>query len=227
LFGHEKGAFTGAIQRRVGRFELAEGGTIFLDQVGELLPDTEVALLRWLQEREFERIVESRPIHMNVRVIAATNRDLEAAVARGTFREDLYYRLNVFHLEMPSLRERREDIPLLVEYFIDRYAHKSGKNTRTVDKNTLSEGATNERAALSLQESFAAFAAAGCRIGRPIMAGTPNEESPSGIGFRTSANGTRTPEPRLGSVRFSSKRSPAGYSQSFSFSVTAHLVDGA
>jgi formate hydrogenlyase transcriptional activator len=137
LFGHEKGAFTGAIQRRVGRFELAEGGTIFLDEVGELLPDTQVALLRVLQEREFERIGGSRPIRMNVRVIAATNRDLEAAVASGTFREDLYYRLNVFPLEMPSLRERREDIPLLVEYFIDRYARKSGKNIRTVDKNTL------------------------------------------------------------------------------------------
>ena len=137
MFGHEKGAFTGAIQRRVGRFELAEGGTIFLDEVGELLPDTQVALLRVLQEREFERIGGSRPIHMNVRVIAATNRDLEAAVASGTFREDLYYRLNVFPLEMPSLRERREDIPLLVEYFIDRYARKSGKNIRTVDKNTL------------------------------------------------------------------------------------------
>jgi formate hydrogenlyase transcriptional activator len=137
LFGHEKGAFTGAIQRRVGRFELAEGGTIFLDEVGELLPDTQVALLRVLQEREFERIGGSRPIHMNVRVIAATNRDLETAVASGTFREDLYYRLNVFPLEMPSLRERREDIPLLVEYFIDRYARKSGKNIRTVDKNTL------------------------------------------------------------------------------------------
>jgi formate hydrogenlyase transcriptional activator len=137
LFGHEKGAFTGALQRRVGRFELAEGGTIFLDEVGELLPDTQVALLRVLQEREFERIGGSRPIHMNVRVIAATNRDLEAAVASGTFREDLYYRLNVFPLEVPPLRERREDIPLLVEYFIDRYARKSGKNIRTVDKNTL------------------------------------------------------------------------------------------
>jgi len=150
LFRHEKGAFTGAIQRRVGRFELAEGGTIFLDEVGELLPDTQVALLRVLQERGFERFGGSRSIHKNVRVIAATNRDLEAAVASGTFREDLYYRLNVFPLEMPSLRERREDIPLLVEYFIDRYARKSGKNIRTVDKNTLPEGASsNERAALS------------------------------------------------------------------------------
>jgi formate hydrogenlyase transcriptional activator len=137
LFGHEKGAFTGAIQRRPGRFELAEGGTIFLDEVAELLPDTQVALLRVLQEREVERIGGSRPIHVNVRVIAATNRDLEEAVASGTFRQDLYYRLNVFPVDMPPLRERWEDIPLLVEYFIDRYARKAGKNIRTVDKNTL------------------------------------------------------------------------------------------
>jgi formate hydrogenlyase transcriptional activator len=137
LFGHEKGAFTGAVQRRLGRFELAEGGTIFLDEVGELLPDNQVALLRVLQEREFERVGGRQSIRVDVRVVAATNRDLRAAVANGTFREDLYYRLNVFPLEMPPLRARRADIPLLVEYFIDRYARKAGKNFRSVDKRTL------------------------------------------------------------------------------------------
>jgi PAS domain S-box-containing protein len=137
LFGHEKGAFTGAVQRRLGRFELADGGTIFLDEVGELAPDTQVALLRVLQEREFERVGGSQPIHVDVRVIAATNRDLNAAVANGTFRQDLFYRLNVFPLEMPPLRERREDIPVLVEYFIDRYARKAGKTIRHVNKRTL------------------------------------------------------------------------------------------
>jgi PAS domain S-box-containing protein len=133
LFGHEKGAFTGAMQRRIGRFELANGGTIFLDEVGELAADTQVALLRVLQEREFERVGGRQPIH----VIAATNRDLKAAVSSGTFREDLYYRLNVFPIEVPPLRERRKDIPLLVEYFIDRYARKAGKNIRSVEKKTL------------------------------------------------------------------------------------------
>jgi formate hydrogenlyase transcriptional activator len=137
LFGHEKGAFTGALQRRVGRFELAEGGTIFLDEVGELLPDTQVALLRVLQEREFERIGGGQSIRVDVRVIAAANRDLKAAVANGALREDLYYRLNVFPLEMPPLRARRADIPLLVEYFVDRYARKAGKSIRSVDKKTL------------------------------------------------------------------------------------------
>jgi PAS domain S-box-containing protein len=137
LFGHEKGAFTGATQRRVGRFELAEGGTIFLDEVGELPAETQIALLRVLQEREFERVGGTGSIQADVRVIAATNRDLDAAIASGTFRRDLFYRLNVFPIEMPSLRERRGDIPLLVEYFIDRYARKAGKSFQSVNKKSL------------------------------------------------------------------------------------------
>jgi transcriptional regulator with GAF, ATPase, and Fis domain len=137
LFGHEKGAFTGALQRRLGRFELADGGTIFLDEVGELAADTQVALLRVLQEREFDRVGGQHPIRVDVRVIAATNRDLSEAVANGTFRQDLFYRLNVFPLSMPALRERQEDIALLVEYFIDRYARKAGKTIRRVSKRTL------------------------------------------------------------------------------------------
>jgi len=137
LFGHEKGAFTGATGRRLGRFELAEGGTIFLDEVGELPPETQVALLRVLQEREFERVGGNKSIRANVRVIVATNRDLQASIAAGTFREDLFYRLNVFPIEIPPLRERREDIPMLVQYFIDRYARKEGKNIGRVNKETL------------------------------------------------------------------------------------------
>jgi PAS domain S-box-containing protein len=137
LFGHEKGAFTGATQRRIGRFELAEGGTLFLDEFGELPPETQIALLRVLQEHEFERVGGTGTIHTNVRVIAATNRDLEAAIAQGTFRSDLYYRLSVFPIEMPALRERKEDIPLLVEYFIDRYARKAGKSFSMVDRKSL------------------------------------------------------------------------------------------
>jgi formate hydrogenlyase transcriptional activator len=137
LFGHEKGAFTGATGRRLGRFELAEGGTIFLDEVGELPPETQVALLRVLQEREFERVGGNRSIKTNVRVIVATNRDLQASIAAGTFREDLFYRLNVFPIEIPPLRQRREDIRMLVQYFIDRYARELGKNIRTVSKETL------------------------------------------------------------------------------------------
>jgi PAS domain S-box-containing protein len=137
LFGHEKGAFTGATQRRLGRFELAEGGTIFLDEVGELPAETQIALLRVLQEHEFERVGGTVSIATDVRVIAATNRDLEAAIAAGTFRSDLYYRLNVFPIEMPALRERRQDIPLLVEYFIDRFARKAGKSFQAVNKKSL------------------------------------------------------------------------------------------
>jgi PAS domain S-box-containing protein len=137
LFGHEKGAFTGAMQRRLGRFELADGGTIFLDEVGELLPDTQVALLRVLQEREFERVGGGHPIHVDVRVIAATNRDLNAAAANGTFRKDLFYRFNVFPIEVPPLRERKDDILMLVEYFVRRYASRAGKHIRSIEKKTL------------------------------------------------------------------------------------------
>jgi len=137
LFGHEKGAFTGATQRRLGRFELADGGTIFLDEVGELLPDTQVALLRVLQEREFERVGGSQPIHVDVRAIAATNRDLKALVPSGHFRQDLFYRLNVFPIEVPPLRERKDDILMLVEYFMQRYATRAGKHIGSINKRTL------------------------------------------------------------------------------------------
>src|SRR5246127_672100 len=137
LFGHEKDAFTGATQQRMGRFELANGGTLFLDEVGELPAETQIALLRVLQEHEFERVGGTRPIRADVRVIAATNRDFQAAISAGSFRSGLFYRLHVFPIEIPPLRERREDIPLLVEYFIDRYARKAGKNIRSVDKRTL------------------------------------------------------------------------------------------
>ena len=137
LFGHEKGAFTGALQRRLGRFELAEGGTIFLDEIGEIPNEIQIALLRVLQEHEFERVGGNQAIRANVRVIAATNRDLKAAIKAGTFRSDLFFRLNVFPLEVPALRERKEDIPILVEYFIDRYASRSGKKIREIDKKTL------------------------------------------------------------------------------------------
>jgi PAS domain S-box-containing protein len=136
LFGHEKGAFTGALQRRQGRFELADGGTIFLDEVGELPAETQIMLLRVLQEREFERVGGSGPIRVNVRVIAATNRDLQAAIADGTFRADLFYRLNVFPLDVPALRERRSDVPVLVEYFIHRYAKRAGKGICGLTKET-------------------------------------------------------------------------------------------
>jgi transcriptional regulator with GAF, ATPase, and Fis domain len=137
LFGHEKGAFTGATQQRLGRFELANGGTLFLDEVGELPAGTQIALLRVLQEHEFERVGGTRPIRADVRVIAATNRDLQAAISAGSFRSDLLYRLHVFPLDVHPLRKREEDIPLLVNYFIDRYARKAGKNIQGVSKKTL------------------------------------------------------------------------------------------
>jgi len=137
LFGHEKGAFTGATQRRIGRFEQANGGTIFLDEVGELPHDTQVALLRVLQEREFERVGGAQTIRVDVRVITATNRDLAAAVADRSFREDLFYRLNVFPIEVPPLRDRTDDILLLVEYFVKRYGTRAGKNFSSIDKKTL------------------------------------------------------------------------------------------
>jgi formate hydrogenlyase transcriptional activator len=137
LFGYEKGAFTGATQRRLGRFESANGGTIFLDEVGDLPPEIQIVLLRVLQEREIERIGSNKPIPVDVRVLGATHRDLNALVAEGKFRQDLLYRLNVVPIEMPSLRERAADIPLLVEYFIGRFGKKAGKKFRTIDKQTL------------------------------------------------------------------------------------------
>lgn len=139
LFGHEKGAFTGALQRRLGRFEAADGGTLFLDEIGELPMETQIALLRVLQEREFERVGSNHPISVNVRLIAATNRDLPAAVAAGTFRQDLFYRLDVFPIAVPPLRQRVDDIPLLVEYFVGRFAKGAGKNIRHIGKHTLEQ----------------------------------------------------------------------------------------
>src|SRR5262249_34448941 len=137
LFGHERGAFTGATQRRLGRFELAEGGTLFLDEVGDLPAETQIALLRVLQERQFERIGGNQPITVKVRIIAATNRDLTAVINAGSFRQDLFYRLNVFPIDVPPLRERKEDIPLLVQYLTERYASKAGKKIKNIEKRTL------------------------------------------------------------------------------------------
>ncbi len=137
LFGHEKGAFTGALHQRPGRFELAHAGTIFLDEIGEVPADTQLALLRVLQERQCERVGGSRPIAVDVRVIAATNRDLQAVIAAGTFRSDLFYRLNVFPIQVPPLRQRREDIAMLVEYFVKRFAESMAKRIRTIEKRTL------------------------------------------------------------------------------------------
>jgi formate hydrogenlyase transcriptional activator len=137
LFGHEKGAFTGALQRRLGRFELANGGTIFLDEIGDLPAETQIALLRVLQEREFERVGSSQPISVDVRVIAATHRDLKADVIAGKFRQDLFYRLNVFPIQVPPLRDRRDDIPLLLNYFIERYAKTAGTKVKSIRKHTI------------------------------------------------------------------------------------------
>jgi formate hydrogenlyase transcriptional activator len=137
LFGHEKGAFTGAVQRRQGRFELANSGTIFLDEVGELPQETQIALLRVIQERTFERVGGSRVISTDVRIIAATNRDLTAAVDVGAFRADLFYRLNVFPIHVPPLKDRKDDIPLLIDYLVKRYADKAGKRISKIDKHTL------------------------------------------------------------------------------------------
>jgi formate hydrogenlyase transcriptional activator len=137
LFGHEKGAFTGALQRRFGRFEAANHGTIFLDEIGELPMETQIALLRVIQEREFERVGSSQPISVDVRIVAATNRDLKAAVTAGTFRQDMFYRLNVFPIQMPSLRERADDVPLLVDYLVERYARKAGKKISKLKEGTI------------------------------------------------------------------------------------------
>jgi len=137
LFGHEKGAFTGAVERRIGRFEAADGGTLFLDEIADLPPETQITLLRVLQEREFERIGSTKPVQVDVRVLAATNRDLAADVEDGDFRQDLYYRLNVFPVKVPPLRERIEDIPLLAEYLLKRYAKKAGKKITAIDRSTL------------------------------------------------------------------------------------------
>jgi transcriptional regulator with GAF, ATPase, and Fis domain len=139
LFGHEKGAFTGAIQRRIGRFESADGGTLFLDEVGELPPETQLALLRVLQERTLERVGGLRPVAVDVRVLAATNRDLDTAIADGSFRKDLFYRLNVFPVHLPALRDRGGDIPLLVEYLVARYAQKAGKRIQRIENETMEQ----------------------------------------------------------------------------------------
>jgi len=137
LFGHEKGAFTGAIARKIGRFELAGGGTIFLDEIGELPPELQAKLLRVLQEGEFERVGGQQTLKVNTRVIAATNRDLQEEIARGRFREDLYYRLHVFPVTIPPLRERKEDIPLLINHFVKKYGARTGKRIETISQNLI------------------------------------------------------------------------------------------
>jgi formate hydrogenlyase transcriptional activator len=137
LFGHEKGAFTGAIARRSGRFELADGGTIFLDEIGEIPSETQVKLLRVLQEREFDRVGGGSPIKVDIRILAATNRDLLQAVREKSFREDLYYRLSVFPIALPPLRQRKEDIPLLVHYLVHKFAARIGKRIERVTEPTM------------------------------------------------------------------------------------------
>jgi transcriptional regulator with GAF, ATPase, and Fis domain len=137
LFGHEKGAFTGAAGRKLGRFELADGGTIFLDEVGELPLESQVKLLRVIQEGEVQRLGGANPIKVNVRIIAATNRNLKREIERGAFREDLWYRLNVFPITVPPLRQRRDDIPLLVEHFVTNYANKFGKTITSITPQTM------------------------------------------------------------------------------------------
>ncbi len=137
MFGHEKGAFTGAISRKIGKFELADGGTILLDEIGDLPPETQAKLLRALQEREFERVGGNKTYKVDVRVISATNRDLETAVKEGKFRADLFYRLNVFPIIIPPLRERKEDIPLLTTYFAQKYINKLGKEIKSVSERTI------------------------------------------------------------------------------------------
>jgi formate hydrogenlyase transcriptional activator len=137
LFGHERGAFTGALQRRLGRFESAHGGTIFLDEIGELPVETQIALLRVIQERQFERVGSNQPISVDVRIIAATNRNLKAEVVAGNFRMDLFFRLHVFPVQLPPLRDRAEDIPLLVEHLVERYAKKAGRRFSSIEKSTL------------------------------------------------------------------------------------------
>lgn len=198
LFGHERGAFTGALQQRAGRFELAEGGTIFLDEIGDLPADTQIALLRVLQEREFERVGGSQPIRADVRVIAATHRDLRATVAAGSFRSDLFYRLDVFPIRVPPLRERPSDIPLLVEHFLRAQSARLGREVRALDDATLERMRTyrwpgNVRELQNLVERWAVVSgSAGARIDESWFAPeTPRdpalhgEQSPDGaVDFR-------------------------------------------
>ncbi|HKV11608.1 MAG TPA: sigma 54-interacting transcriptional regulator, partial [Thermoanaerobaculia bacterium] len=185
LFGHERGAFTGALQRRAGRFELASGGSIFLDEVGELPPEVQASLLRVLQEGTFERVGGSQSIKTDARVIAATNRDLGEAVSEGTFRGDLFYRLNVFPIFMPPLRERREDIPVLVEYFAARYAARLGKRFHSIEKDSMDRIVAyswpgNVRELQNVIERAAILSEGDVlRVDEPLLAASP--PTPSGL----------------------------------------------